>query len=301
MREKKLYFEPSEPGAPFHLNLLGQSWCDGSYHIDRRGFACYVFEYIIEGRGYLRVEEEKFYPEAGDVYIVPAGADHEYGSSADAPWVKVFFNAGGPLLRTLLESYRIADTVLFRQMPRTILELFESGIREISSHPEEGLKIAPAVLTRIIIELADQMRNRRGNYSPEGLELRRFLDRAVYRDAPSLDDAGAAIGRSPSQAIRIFRRDFGMTPYNYLLERKIETAKVMLSGGFAPVKKIAFDLGFGDVYYFSNLFKKKAGVSPLRYRERALAEFRSGEEHLHVSSKTSDFEGEWMAPQKKIP
>ena len=57
-----------------------------------------------------------------------------------------------------------------------------------------------------------------------------------------------------------------MPPHQYLLERKIEIAGILLKESAKPVKLIAAEIGFPDEYYFSRLFKKRTGVSPSDYR-----------------------------------
>ena len=62
-----------------------------------------------------------------------------------------------------------------------------------------------------------------------------------------------------------------MTPYAYVLGKRIDLSKKLLVDTNLTVKQIADKLCFTDEYYFSNLFKRKVGVSPAAYRraERA--------------------------------
>ena len=81
-----------------------------------------------------------------------------------------------------------------------------------------------------------------------------------------LKDLCEYISISESQTIRIFREAYGITPYAYILEKKIKLAKDMLINTNLPIKQIAHNLCFADEYYFSNVFKNKVGVSPRNYR-----------------------------------
>ena len=74
------------------------------------------------------------------------------------------------------------------------------------------------------------------------------------------------MSRSESQTIRIFKRAYGVTPYAYLLEKKLDLAGQLLRDTNLSVREIAEKLSFADEYYFSNVFKKKTGVSPSVYR-----------------------------------
>jgi len=66
---------------------------------------------------------------------------------------------------------------------------------------------------------------------------------------------------------RIFKKETNKTPLQYLIDLRINESKNMLKIGSLSIKEIAYKLGFNDPYYFSRLFKKKAGISPVVYRQ----------------------------------
>lgn len=68
--------------------------------------------------------------------------------------------------------------------------------------------------------------------------------------------------------IRLFKKEVGQTPLNYITQRKIEKAELILATTDIPVKQIAYDLGYDDNSYFNRLFKNKIGITPQQYRER---------------------------------
>ena len=63
----------------------------------------------------------------------------------------------------------------------------------------------------------------------------------------------------------VFKAYTAMTPYQYFIGIKIHKAKELLERGGSAIKEVAYRLGFKDEYYFSRLFKSKAGVSPSRW------------------------------------
>jgi transcriptional regulator GlxA family with amidase domain len=71
---------------------------------------------------------------------------------------------------------------------------------------------------------------------------------------------------------RTFKRRFaqatGMAPLDYVHHVRLEEAKQMLEGGADPVEAIAVDIGYSDSSFFSRLFKRKVGMSPVQYRQR---------------------------------
>lgn len=71
--------------------------------------------------------------------------------------------------------------------------------------------------------------------------------------------------------IRLFKREVGETPLQYIILRKMEKAQLLLLTDDMPVKKVAYTLSFDDYSYFNRLFKKVTGVTPQNYRHLHLA------------------------------
>lgn len=70
----------------------------------------------------------------------------------------------------------------------------------------------------------------------------------------------------PDHFTRVFRSVAGQTPRRFLVAARIAAAKGMLRASSLPVGRIADELGYGDVYFFSKQFKAETGVAPTRYR-----------------------------------
>lgn len=66
--------------------------------------------------------------------------------------------------------------------------------------------------------------------------------------------------------IRTFKKYYNTTPHKYILDLKISKAKEYLANRTLSVSEIADKLGFESSTYFSNMFRKKVGVSPKQYR-----------------------------------
>lgn len=70
-----------------------------------------------------------------------------------------------------------------------------------------------------------------------------------------------------SHFIRIFKKYVGMTPYQYILSRKIEKAKTLISETSIPIVEISYELGFLSHSNFCIAFKKYSGKTPEEYRK----------------------------------
>lgn len=70
--------------------------------------------------------------------------------------------------------------------------------------------------------------------------------------------------------LRLFKDIYGITPHQYLTERRIIRAKELLIAKDTSVTDVCFEVGFQSVGSFSSLFQKTTGFSPLSYRTRIL-------------------------------
>lgn len=71
---------------------------------------------------------------------------------------------------------------------------------------------------------------------------------------------------SKSTFYRSFKREYGISPLEYILSEKIKRAKILLSDTNISIKSVSIDCGFNDVNYFIRLFKKMEEITPRQYQ-----------------------------------
>ena len=68
---------------------------------------------------------------------------------------------------------------------------------------------------------------------------------------------------------KIFKKETGDTPINYLISLRMKKSKDLLEQfPERSIRSVAADVGYEDAYHFSKLFKKYYGISPLYYKAR---------------------------------
>lgn len=82
----------------------------------------------------------------------------------------------------------------------------------------------------------------------------------------TLDTLSETLYLSKDHFIRLFKRKVGITPSQYINQKKIEKAQLMLVANDMPIKSIVLSLAFDDQSYFNRLFKKVTGLTPQEYR-----------------------------------
>lgn len=265
MFEEVRAFLPPETEQPVQLDLCGISYCDGSYRVERHHTPIYVFEYVIKGTGTLIVDGRTYTASAGDVYIIPENSDHCYFSDDKDPWTKIFFNVRGKLVGRLIRSYGLTGRVVTPDcdlLPQFLQ--FYACAKQDTAHDKI---IGPCTLKmHEIIQRLYEAGREKSAVSAEALQLKTILDSRVQGDIRT-EELAAAIYRSKDYVIKLFRREFGETPHSYFLRQKMVLAQSLLTSTKLSVKQIAASLGYDDQHYFSNVFKKVTGQSPMEYRK----------------------------------
>jgi AraC family transcriptional regulator len=74
---------------------------------------------------------------------------------------------------------------------------------------------------------------------------------------------------TPALLIKMFRRKTGVTPYRWVVQRKLERATSLLGNTELPLSEIALSCGFSDQSHFSRVFSSHMGTPPGRWRQRS--------------------------------
>lgn len=129
-----------------------------------------------------------------------------------------------------------------------------------------GIARAALLLEMILTELADE-RARPPHAAPRPEWLDAVLARARRYDARMDQDHLAALaGMSPRTFRRRFAEWMGISPRDYVIRHRTARAKELLGGTDRPIKQIAAELGYQDVFFFNRQFRTITGVPPAAYR-----------------------------------
>ncbi|CAM1343742.1 helix-turn-helix domain-containing protein [Tenacibaculum amylolyticum] len=95
---------------------------------------------------------------------------------------------------------------------------------------------------------------------------RNFIDNNYDKEL-NLDLLSKIRFTSKYHLIRLFKRYYGQTPRQYLIDKRIEKSKENLNNGMT-VTETCFSVGFESLGSFSKLFKTKTGISPSEYQKQ---------------------------------
>lgn len=250
---------------PLNVMMAGTSYCDRTYHIERKKANLYSFEYIIDGSGVLEIDGATVFPKKNDGYILTKNSHHRYYSDAETPWVKIWVAFDGPLAETLFLQYIPSNTYLVEGcnlLPflQEILKIVGAETFNYASMTDD----VAVILLKMGIFIKNHLQKKPALLSEK---IKNWLDFHIEEGA-GLDALCADLNYSKNYLIEVFRRRYGITPYAYCRTRKIEIAKQYLVHTNLSVGEISEKLSFADQHYFSGVFKAAAGVSPTDFRRQ---------------------------------
>ena len=258
--EFALYTGPSTPR--FCPVLSGITWPDPSYEIRRSQGDCYVFEYVLEGRGIVHHGEESFCVEKGDAYILHEEENHHYYSDRQDPFKKIWFNVSGSLVRHLLSYYGLGACVRIPSYGDCRhLDAIYHTMKKEPVHCAEEL----ALLLHQYIQALSRFVGFKEAVPSQALAIRNYIERNLTLPL-SIESMAGHVHLSRSRAIHLFKETYGVTPYHYYLNQKAELARTLLKCTTLSVQEISERLGFSDYHHFSGFFRKWCGTAPSRYR-----------------------------------
>ncbi|MDX2210989.1 MAG: AraC family transcriptional regulator [Sphingopyxis sp.] len=99
-------------------------------------------------------------------------------------------------------------------------------------------------------------------------QYKRVLDHVASRFAEPLtiDDLAREAGLSTAHFARLFKQVIGDTPYQFIMDYRVERAKKMLADKRRPLIDIALSCGFSDQPHFGRVFKQLVGKTPKEWR-----------------------------------
>jgi AraC-like DNA-binding protein len=165
----------------------------------------------------------------------------------------------------MLDAYGLATGIYrFAEAKECFAHLYAFSERGDAS-PDTCYSIAACVHDIIEKMAASRLRADTDEY-----RIKEALHSALYAKI-SLDDLAKQVHLSKSGLIRHFKKQYGVTPYEYLLSLKISTAKLLLTSTCMSVHEIAERLAISDEHYFSALFLARTGMRPRDYRAKFYA------------------------------
>lgn len=255
---------------PFYITEAGHFYAEPDYKVSREQHDSYLFLYTLSGCGKILSDNAAAMLPVGSAVIIDCHKSHSYASCADG-WEFLWIHIKGSSVKVFFDMLYSGE--IFAINISTQRD-FAAKTKELISKIGENDILSAALLSSRMHDLfcmliADSIKTEqeksRGRYSEY---VERVIDRIHndYSRVITIDNIISDIPISKFHFIRVFKRIMGTTPYNYLTNYRINSAKFFLRTTDMPVAEVADKCGFSDTSNFIVQFKKHTGQSPLRYR-----------------------------------
>ena len=101
------------------------------------------------------------------------------------------------------------------------------------------------------------------------IEMRQFIDQNFEKDL-NLDFLAHVRFTSKFHLQRLFKRYYGLTPRQYVIDKRLEKSKEHLKAGMT-VTETCYAVGFESLSSFSKLFKTRTGKSPSVFQKEQVS------------------------------
>lgn len=265
-----LYFQiPSQKAARlfFYPICIGHFYCDETYDCYRTNYDSYLFLYVVHGSGFLVVDSKSYSIGKGSLAYIDCYKPHRYYT--DNGWEILWLHFDGPLARAYYDEitdnrspvFYSDHSVSIKKSMEKIYTFYTNGKKQIDECIISN--ITNNILT-FLFEKTQQTVDNTKNTNP--LKDTLFYISEHIDEALSIDLLASRIYLSKYHFIRLFKKEIGYTPHEYILITRVNAASRDLKSTSDSIKDIAIRSGFTSESSFCTTFKKLVGVTPRNYR-----------------------------------
>ncbi|WP_215223928.1 AraC family transcriptional regulator [Echinicola shivajiensis] len=236
------------------------SWEEG-----RELDGCYLI-YIPTGNGELETKNIKRKILPGDIMKIYPNEWHRYRPDKEVGWEEYWIGFKGDALeKYLLSSLFPNNTSEVANIGHhdEVIYLFNQALTLATKNTSGFTKILTGIVFQLVAYIEhpgyQALPGKKEDYICEEVIS---LIRQHFRKGIDFQHLAGNYGISYSHFRRLFREKVGLAPQQFLINERINYAKRLLSTTNLTVEEISEKCGFQSVFYFSKLFKKKAGYSP---------------------------------------
>ena len=261
------------PAGYLPTEMLFAGWSDwGPHRVWSHSMPLYyALELCLAGDGMLTIGGRTHHIRAGDMFIMPAGVAREYHTGATGRWRKVFVGMARSMVAEIVDSLGLGDVTVFRpSQPKAqdVERIMNECILLFRDEPE-GYRMALAKHAYDLLLIAAEAIGR-GTPLPLTRAMRYVRDNVGQK--LTVTDLARIVGYSRSGLYRLFYQHTGMGVHQWLVTRRVERAKAMLTIADSPIKTVADHVGYAAPYQFSAVFRRVTGLSPSAFRRESRAD-----------------------------
>lgn len=265
------FFTPSVTAENlfFYPFGCGHFRCLNGYDVNRSDYNNYLLMYILKGKCGIESEGKSLTAVEADLVFLNCHLPHRYYAIGSLEMIWLHFDG---ILADKMHKYVTKNRGLVFNIGKNtnVSEIMNSLV--ISSR--NGTTLSETyyswVIYRALCELVAPPIDFDSSDPVDEINKSINFIRENYSRNISLDDMAKHANLSIFHFSRQFKERFGYSPYHYLINLRIDNAKMLLKTTSCPIKEIAFKVGFNSESNFISSFSKKVGIPPDRFRRYPL-------------------------------
>ena len=227
--------------------------------------------YIVGGKGQFLIQDQLYPVNANNLVVINPNVSHTEVSLNAQPLEYIVLGIEGIELQTSDTSngqFSILDhfeSVEISGCLRNILretELKNTGYEDVCQAYMEILIIR--LMRNIVLAIPSEPQAISTNR--QCAAVRRYID-MHFKEALTLEQLAEECHMNKFYLSHAFKREYGVSPINYMISRRIEESKYLLAETDLSLSQIAQLLGFSSLSYFSQVFHRTQAISPKEYRQ----------------------------------
>lgn len=224
-------------------------------------------EYIYSGEFYIRNGDRGYLGEAGDLFLLHRGMDHDLMFLSEKKCRKMGMILSGWMLPDLLKLFQL-DHVDVIQLPDSkrldeLFDLIRGTLQNAVSHVSCEWN---ATYTFGLLQMLSNV-SKTGPVPAEIAKILEFFE--THCSEPlNIRHLASEWGMSLPTLNKRFRAAVHMTPYQYLLRLRLRRAAYLLQADDRTIKEIAEMAGYRNPLHFSSEFHRFHGCSPREFRKK---------------------------------
>jgi AraC family transcriptional regulator of arabinose operon len=254
---------------PLYLTSAG-GWRNQDRIHREDGFPSYQWLLCLGGEGRLEVGGAAADVTEGQGMILLPRVPHRY-YAVQEPWTIRWVTFHGWIVPELLERFQLNDSGVYSVAnSEELLSTMQEAARVLrGDDPFRGYE-GSSLLYRMLLDLAKNASLKSGSSRKQHLQNLTPMLRLIeekYAEELTLDELAGCIRVTPQYACSLFRRSFGMRPFEYITRYRLRKAKELLLGDVSlPVTQVGRLVGYAHASYFIKLFKEHEGMTPSQFR-----------------------------------
>ncbi len=235
------------------------------------GYPSYQWTYCTKGEGILIIDGKEFKIPEGTGFFFAPKIPHEYFALTE-PWETYWLNFDGNGLSTILDLFNISRWEVFvPQSAQHLLSQYDDIQNALSKeNPDKVIETSANLYSFLLTHKKSKKISTHQQYNNRSHQLKPVLlfMEAQYCNTISLDEMADVIHITPNHLCKLFKTTFGLTPFHYLIQMRLQRSKQLLvQSPELQINEIAKRVGYNDTSYFCSIFKKQEQVTPLEFRK----------------------------------